>query len=208
MPDFKWKTTEFAETSGTRGIWHPNNLWSYDYRADLYSTESFCIKRVGRFPFSGENWEMDKKRRWKIEEIEGVGGAPEFLEKALHRQLPERHQNATEMYDELDRIRRDEYVKQASQLIDASVNSSNPRLAEALERYRKIFRLPLEAAERMNQNLFFQRRQKEEASKREKLITQFHKHYSVAARYIENQNYSGVLEEIHKATRLCVDDQD
>ena len=130
-----------------------------------------------------------------------------FLQKALHRQLSERHQNATEMYDELDRIRRDEYVKQASQLIDASVNSSNPRLAEALERYRKTFQLPLEAAERMNQNLFFQRRQKEETGKRDKLITQIHRHYTLATRYIESQDYSAVFEEIHKATRLCVDDQ-
>ncbi len=206
------ETTEFAETmAGTRRYMAPEQHYgSYDYRADLYSTALILYQAVtGRFPFSGENREMDKKKA--AGEIEEIDRCPEvlrnFLEKALHRQLPERHQNATEMYDELDRIRRDEYVKQASQLIDASVNSSNPRLAEALERYRKIFRLPLEAAERMNQNLFFQRRQKEEASKREKLITQFHKHYSLAARYIESQNYPGVLEEIHKATRLCVDDQ-
>ena len=58
----------------------------------------------------------------------------------------------------------------------------------------------------MNQNLFFQRRQKEETGKREKLITQFHKHYTLATRSIESQDYSRVLEEIHKATRLCADD--
>ena len=205
-------TTEFAETmAGTRRYMAPEQHYgAYDYRADLYSTALILYQAVtGRFPFSGENREIDKKKA--AGEIEEIDRCPEvlrnFLEKALHRQLSERHQNATEMYEELDRIRRDEYVKQASQLIDASVNSSNPRLAEALERYRKTFRLPLEAAERMNQNLFFQRRQKEENGKREKLITQVHRHYTLATRYIESENYSGVLEEIHKATRLYVDDQ-
>ena len=206
------ETTEFAETmAGTRRYMAPEQHYgAYDYRADLYSTALILYQAVtGRFPFSGENREIDKKKA--AGEIEEIDRCPEvlrnFLEKALHRQLSERHQNATEMYEELDRIRRDEYVRQASQLIDASVNSSNPRLAEALERYRKTFRLPLEAAERMNQNLFFERRQKEENGKREKLITQVHRHYTLATHYIESEDYSGVLEEIHKATRLYVDDQ-
>jgi serine/threonine protein kinase len=206
------ETTEFAETmAGTRRYMAPEQHYgAYDYRADLYSTALIMYQAVtGRFPFSGEHKELDKKKA--AGEIEEVDRCPEvlrnFLQKALHRQLSERHRNATEMYEELDRIRQDEYVKQASQLIDASVNSSNPRLAEALERYRKTFRLPLEAAERMNQNLFFERRQKEENGKREKLVTQVHTHYTLATRYIESQDYSGVLEEIHKATRLCVDDQ-
>ena len=206
------ETTEFAETmAGTRRYMAPEQHYgAYDYRADLYSTALILYQAVtGRFPFSGENREIDKKKA--AGEIEEIDRCPEvlrnFLQKALHRQLSERHQNATEMYEELDRIRQDEYVKQASQLIDASVNSGNPRLAEALERYRKTFRLPLEAAERMNQNLFFQRRQREENGKQEKLVTQVHKHYTLATRYIENENYSGVLEEIYKATRLSVDDQ-
>ena len=112
------------------------------------------------------------------------------------------------MYEELDRIRQDEYVKQVSQLIEASVNSNNPRLAEALERYRKMFRLSLADAERMNQNLFFQRRQKEENSKREKILTQVQKHYALATRYIENQDFQSVLSELNKASRLCIDDRD
>ena len=205
------ETTEFAETmAGTRRYMAPEQHYgAYDYRADLYSTALIIYQAVtGRFPFSGENKEIEKKKA--AGEIEEIDRCPEelrnFLQKALHRQLAERHQDAAEMYDDLDRIRRDEYVKQASRLIDASVNSSNPRLAEALERYRKIFRLPIEASERMNQNLFFQRRQKEETGKREKLITQSHKHYTLATRYIESQDYSGVLEEIHKATRLYIDD--
>ena len=39
------------------------------------------------------------------------------------------------------------------------------------------------------------------------MITQTHRHYTLATRYIESQDYSAVFEEIHKATRLCVDDQ-
>ena len=206
------ETTEFAETmAGTRRYMAPEQHYgAYDYRADLYSTALILYQAVtGRFPFSGKNKEMDKKKA--AGEIEEIHRCPEvlrnFLQKALHRQLSERHQSADEMYEELDRIRQDEYVKQASQLIDASVNSNNPRLAEALERYRKTFRLSLADAERMNQNLFFQRRQKEENSKREKLATQVQRHYTLAARYIENQDFRSVLLELHKASCLYIDDQ-
>ena len=206
------ETTEFAETmAGTRRYMAPEQTYgSYDYRADLYSTALILYQAVtGRFPFSGENKEMDKKKA--AGEIEEIDRCPEvlrnFLQKALHRQLSERHQSATEMYEELDRIRQDEYVKQASELIDASVNSSNPRLAEALERYRKTFRLSLADAERMNQNLFFQRRQKEENTKREKLLTQVERYYTRAVSHAENRDYPSVLAELHKASRLCIDDQ-
>ena len=182
----------------------------YDYRADLYATALILYQAVtGRFPFSGENKEMDKQKA--AGQIEEIDRCPEvlrnFLQKALHRQLSERHQSATEMYEELDRIRQDEYVKHASELIDASVNSSHPRLAEALERYRKTFRLSLADAERMNQNLFFQRRQKEETTKREKLFAQVQRHYTRAVRHAENRDYPSVLAELHEASRLCVDDQ-
>ena len=207
------ETTEFAETmAGTRRYMAPEQHYgAYDYRADLYSTALILYQAVtGRFPFSGENKEIDKKKA--AGEVEEIHRCPEvlrnFLQKALHRQLSERHQSADEMYEELDRIRQDEYVKQASQLIDASVNSNNPRLAEALERYRKTFRLPLADAERMNQNLFFQRRQKEENSKREKLATEVQRHYTLATRYIENQDFRSVLSELHKVSRLYIDDQD
>ena len=207
------ETTEFAETmAGTRRYMAPEQHYgAYDYRADLYSTALILYQAVtGRFPFSGENKEIDKKKA--AGEIEEIHRCPDvlrnFLQKALHRQLSERHQSANEMYEELDRIRQDEYVKQASQLIDASVNSSNPKLADALERYRKTFRLSLADAERMNQNLFFQRRQREENSKREKIVTQVQRHYTLATRYIENQDFRSVLSELHKANRLCVDDQD
>ena len=179
------------------------------FRADLYSTALILYQAVtGRFPFSGENKEIDKKKA--AGEIEEIERCPEvlrnFLQKALHRQLSERHQSAVEMYEELDRIRQDEYVKQASELIDVSANSSGPKLAEALERYRKMFRLSLSDAERINQNLFFQRRQKEENAKREKLLTQVEKHYTLATRYMETQNYPKVLIELHRANRLCIGD--
>ncbi|MCE2412886.1 serine/threonine protein kinase [Candidatus Poribacteria bacterium] len=207
------ETTEFAETmAGTRRYMAPEQHYgAYDYRADLYSTALILYQAVtGRFPFSGENKEIDKKKA--AGEIEEIHRCPEvlrnFLQKALHRQLSERHQSADEMYEELDRIRQDEYVKQASQLIDASVNSNNPRLAEALERYRKTFRLSLADAERMNQNLFFQRRQNEENGKREKIATQVQRHYTLATRYIESQDFRSVLSELHKASRLCIDEQD
>ena len=206
------ETTEFAETmAGTRRYMAPEQHYgAYDYRADLYSTALILYQAgTGRFPFSGENKEMDKKKA--AGEIEEIHRCPEvlrnFLQKALHRQLSERHQGADEMYEELDRIRQDEYVKQVSQLIDASVNSNNPKLAGALERYRKTFRLSLADAERMNQNLFFLRRQREENNKREKMATQLQRHYTLATRYIENQDFQSLLSELRKASRLYVDDQ-
>ena len=205
------ETTEFAETmAGTRRYMAPEQYYgSYDYRADLYSTALILYQSVtGRFPFSGENKDIDKKKA--AGEIEEIDRCPEvlrnFVQKALHRQLSKRHQSATEMYEELDRIRQDEYVKRVSELIDASVNSSSPKLAGALERYRQMFRLSLADAERMNQNLFFQRRQKEENVKREKQLVQVEKHYTLAARYAENRDYSKVLAELHKASRLCIND--
>ncbi len=207
------ETTEFAETmAGTQRYMAPEQHYgAYDYRADLYSTALILYQAVtGRFPFSGENREINKKKAAGA--IEEIHRCPEalrnFLQKALHRQLSERHQSADEMYEELDRICQDEYVKQASQLIDASVKSGNPGLAEALERYRKTFRLSLADAERMNQNLFLQRRQKEENSRREKLVTEVQKHYTLATRYIENQDFRSVLSELHKASCLYIDDQD
>ncbi|MCY3551244.1 MAG: serine/threonine-protein kinase [Candidatus Poribacteria bacterium] len=206
------ETTEFAETmAGTRRYMAPEQHYgAYDYRADLYSTALILYQAVtGRFPFSGENKEIDKKKA--AGEIEEIHRCPEvlrnFLQKALHRQLQERHQSASEMYEELDRIRQDEYVKQASQLINASVTSNNSRLIEALERYRKTFRLSLADAERMNQNLFFQRRQKEEGIKRGKLAAELQRHYTLATRYIENQDYPSALAEIHRASHLSTDDQ-
>ncbi len=205
-------TTEFAETvAGTRRYMAPEQTYgSYDFRADLYSTALILYQAAtGRFPFSGGGKEIDKKKA--AGEIEEIERCPEvlrnFLQKALHRQLSERHQSAAEMYNELERIHQDEYVKQASELIDASANSSSPKLAEALERYRKTFRLSLSDSERINQNLFFQRRQKEEGSKREKLLTQVEKHYTLAVRYVESKSYVNALTELHKASRLCIDDQ-
>ncbi len=205
------ETTEFAETmAGTRRYMSPEQTYgAYDFRADLYSTALILYEAVtGRFPFSGENKEMDKKKA--VGEIEEIERCPEvlrnFLQKSLHRHLSERHQSATEMYNELDRIRQDEYIKQASELIDASANSSGRKLVEALERYRKMFRLSLEDAERINQNLFFQRRQKEEGDKREKLLTQVEKHYTLAIDYAETENYPSALTELQKASRLCIND--
>jgi len=204
-------TTEFAKTmTGTRRYMAPEqHFGAADYRADLYATALILYQAAtGRFPFSGENKEIERKKA--AGEIEELYRCPEelrgFLQNALHRQLAQRHQNAAEMYDELDRIRQAEYAKQASQLIDASSNTTDTGLADALERYRKIFRLSLDGAERINQNLFFERRRKVEQNRREKLITQLNQHYTQALHYVQNQNYPDVLTELQKAHRLCIDD--
>lgn len=204
-------TTEIAKTmTGTRRYMAPEQHYgAYDYRADLYATALILYQAAtGRYPFSGGNEEIDKKKAYG--EIEELDRCPEilrsFLQKGLHRQLPQRYRSAKEMYDELDRIRIAEYTKQASQLIDASSNTAVIGLKDALERYRKTFRFSLEAAEQINQNLFFERRRKVEQNKREKLITQLNQHYTQALRYVQCQNYPGALTELQKANRLCIDE--
>ena len=76
-------------------------------------------------------------------------------------------------------------------LIDASVEFQQPKISGGARTLPK--NVPADAlgfAERINQNLFFQRRQKEEGTKREKLLTQVEKHYTLAVRYIESQGYA------------------
>ena len=207
------ETTEFAETmAGTRRYMAPEQTYGqYDHRADLYSTGLILYQAAtGSFPFSGGHDEIEKKKA--AGQVEDIYRCDEvlrnFLTKALHRDLSKRHQTADEMYEELDRIRQDEYVKQASKLIDASVSANTAGLVDALERCRKTFRFPLADADRINQNLFFQRRQKEETAKRQKLIKQAQRHYQFAARCTANQDYQGLLAELQKASKLYVDDQE
>ena len=117
------ETTEFAETmAGTRRYMAPEQHYgAYDYRADLYFHSTHFV--------SGCDWPLFRfqvktgilKKKKAAGEVEEIDRCPEvlrnFLEKALHRQLPERHQNATEMYEELDRIRQDDMSSRLRSLL-------------------------------------------------------------------------------------------
>ena len=205
------ETTEFAVTmTGTRRYMAPEQHYgAYDFRADLYATGLVLYEALTKqFPFSGETEEIDKKKA--AGEIENLENCPEefrnFSLKALHRDVTKRYQTASEMYEELDGIRRWQYEQQASALIAESSNSPAPELASALERCRKMFRLQIDIAERINQNLFFEMRSKAEKENREKVKIRLKQHYTEATTYARDGQTDEFHREIHKAHSLCLQD--
>ncbi len=203
------KTTQFAGTmTGTRRYMAPEQHYgAYDFRADLYATGLVLYEALTKqFPFSGEADEIDRKKA--SGEIENLDECPEefrnFMQKALHREVDKRYQTASEMYEELDRIRRWQYEQQASIFIAESANSPATELASALERCRKTFRLQIDVAEQINQNLFFEVRSKVEKENREKNKIQLMQHYTEAIKYARNGDIDDTLREVHKAHHLCL----
>ena len=206
-------STEFAVTmTGTRRYMAPEQHYgAYDYRADLYATGLVLYEALTKqFPFSGEADVIDKKKA--SGEIENLDKCPEefrhFALKALHRDVEKRFQNATEMYDELDRIRRWQYEQQASVLIAQSSNSPETELASALERCRNTFRLEIDIAERINQNLFFEKRNRAEKDNRERLKIRLRQHYNDAIEFGKNNDLEKTLSEVNKAHNLSLQDSD
>ncbi len=205
------ESTEFAVTmTGTRRYMAPEqNYGAYDYRADLYATGLVLYETTTKqFPFSGEADEIDRKKA--SGEIENLDKCPEifrnFFLKALHREVDKRYQTAAEMYDELDRIRSWQYEQQAAALIAESADSPATELASALERCRRTFRLEIDVAERINQTLFFELRNKVEKENRERLKIRLKQHYTDAIEYARNQDIEGILQELHKAHKFYFQD--
>ena len=205
------ESTEFAVTmTGTRRYMAPEqNYGAYDYRADLYATGLVLYEAITKqFPFSGEADEIDRKKA--SGEIENFDKCPEifrnFFIKALHREVDKRYQTAAEMYDELDRIRSWQYEQQAAALIAESADSPATELASALERCRRTFRLEIDVAERINQTLFFELRNKVEKENRERLKIRLKQHYTDAIEYARNQDIDKTLQELHKAHQFYFQD--
>ena len=209
---FSEKTEVAGTMTGTQRYMAPEQHYgAYDYRADLYATGLILYEAAtGHFPFSGEADEIDRKKAGG--EVENLEKCPEgfrnFLLKALHRDVTKRYQTAAEMHDELDSIKRGQYEYQASILIQKSTDSPETELAGALERCRKAFRLQIEIAEKINQNLFFSERKKNENIHREKIKTQLKQHYVNATQYAHNNNVQGMLQELHEAHNLCLPDME
>ncbi len=207
------ESTEFAATmTGTKRYMAPEQHYgAYDYRADLYATGLVLYEAATRhFPFSGEADEIDRKKA--SGEIENLDRCPEifrnFFIKALHREVDRRYQNADEMYEELDRIRSWQYEQQAEALIAESADSPGTELADALERCRKTFRLQIDVAERINQTLFFELRNKVEKENRERLKIRFRQHYTDALQHARNQDIDSALQELHKAHKFYFQDEE
>ncbi len=207
------ESTEFAVTmTGTRRYMAPEQHYgAYDYRADLYATGLVLYEALTKqFPFSGEADEIDRKKA--AGEIENLEQCPEefrnFAIKALNRDVDKRFQTAAEMYEELDRIRRWKYEQQASVLIAESTNSPATELAKALERCRKTFRLQIDVAERINQTLFFEMRNKLEKENDEKLKIRLKQHFTDALEFAENDSVEKALSELNKVHNLIIQDSD
>ena len=206
-------SSKFASTmTGTRRYMAPEQHYgAYDFRADLYATGLLLYEALTKqYPFSGEADEIDRKKA--AGEIENLEKCPEefrnFAIKALNRDVDKRYQTATEMYDELDRIRRWKYEQQASILIAESTNSPATELAKALERCRKTFRLEIDVAELINQTLFFETRNRLEKENEEKRKIRLRQHYTDAIEYIKNNSVDETLRELHKAHTLSLRDAD
>ena len=207
------ESTEFAVTmTGTRRYMAPEqNYGAYDYRADLYATGLVLYEAATKqFPFLGEADEIDRKKA--AGEIENLDKCPEifrnFFIKALHREVDKRYQTAAEMYEELDRIRSWQYEQQAEALIAESADSPATELASALERCRKTFGLQIDVAERINQTLFFELRNKVEKENREKLKIRLRQHYTDAIEHARNQDIDRTLQELHKAHKFYFQDEE
>ncbi len=207
------ESTEFAVTmTGTRRYMAPEqNYGAYDYRADLYATGLVLYEAITKqFPFSGEADEIDRKKA--AGEIENLDKCPEifrkFFIKALHREVDKRYQTAAEMYDELDRIRCWQYEQQAEALIAESADSPATELASALERCRKTFGLQSDVAERINQTLFFELRNKVEKENRERLKIRLRQHYTDAIEHARNQDIDKTLQELNKAHKFYFQDEE
>lgn len=207
------ESTEFAVTmTGTRRYMAPEqNYGAYDYRADLYATGLVLYEAATKqFPFTGEADEIDRKKA--AGDIENLDKCPEifrnFFLKALHREVDKRYQTAAEMYDELDRIRSWQYEQQAAALIAESADSPATDLAKALERCRKTFGLQIDVAERINQTLFFELRNKVEKENREKLKIRLRQHYTDAIDHARNRDIDATLKELHKAHKSYFQDEE
>ena len=105
-------STDYAGTiTGTRRYMAPEQYeGSYDYRVDLYSTGLILYEMfMGKFPFRGKT-QAEIQVRKQSEEVEFDYKLPEdmrdILQRALHRDAQARYQTASELYNDLDLIRK------------------------------------------------------------------------------------------------------
>ncbi len=205
-------TGDYAGTiTGTRKYMAPEQYeGSYDYRADLYSAGLILYEMLmGRFPFRGKTHDEVQMRK-RCEELvlvfnsELFDGLCELLQKALHRDVEARYQTATEMYDDLDHIRKKRYTDTVWKTM---TGYSNPALQRAtLSEYRENLRLSTEVAEKIE--LETRHKQEAEAEQREqhKLKKHVNVHYDQAIQYVRSTQPQTALQEMQQAHRLYLSD--
>ena len=199
-------TTDYAGTiAGTRRYMAPEQYeGNYDYRADLYSIGLILYEMfMGRFPFRGKTQDEIQVRK-QSEEIEFGHKLSEdmrkILQKALHRDVQARYQTASELYNDLDRIREQWYADAVRQTV---MTQSNPALQQAtLSEHRKDLRLSTGAAEKIELEIFGEQKTEAEKQKQLKLEAQVDIHYDQAIHSIDTKQPQQALQEMQQAHRL------
>ena len=199
-------STDYAGTiTGTRRYMAPEQYeGSYDYRADLYSTGLILYEMfIGKFPFRGKTQDEIQVRK-QSEEIDFDQKLPEdmreILQKALHRDVRARYQTASELYNDLDRIRKQWYGDAVRQIM---ADQSNPAIRGAmLSEHRKVLRLSAEAAEKIERNVSEEHKAKAEKQSQLQLETQINLHYDKAMQLIGVTQSQQALQEVQQAHRL------
>ena len=199
-------STDYAGTiTGTRRYMAPEQYeGSYDYRADLYSTGLILYEMfMGKFPFRGKTQDEIQVRK-QSEEVEFghtlSEDIREILQKSLHRDVQARYQTASELYDDLDRIRKDWYADAVQQTL---ASQSNPAIQCAtLSERRKELRLSVEAAEKIELKMFGEQEAALEKQNHLQLETQVNGHYDKAIQFIDVTQSQQALQEMQQAHRL------
>ena len=199
-------TTDYAGTiTGTRRYMAPEQYeGSYDYRADLYSAGLILYEMfMGKFPFRGKTQDEIQVRK-QSEDIEFDHKVSEdirgILQKALHRDAQSRYQTASELYNDLDRIRREWYTDAVRQTVRSQLN---PAIQDAtLSEQRKELRLAVEAAEKIELEVAAEQKVEAEKQKQLQLEQQVSEHYDKAVQLIGAIQSQEALQEMQQAHRL------
>ena len=199
-------STDYAGTiTGTRRYMAPEQYeGSYDYRADLYSTGLILYEMfMGKFPFRGKT-QAEIQVRKHSQDIEFDYKLPEdmreILQRALHRDTQTRYQTASELYSDLDRVRKKWY---ADVVRHTMTNQSNPAIQGAmLSEHRKDLRVVAEAAEKIESEVFEEQKAKADKQSQLQIETQVNLHYDKAIQLLDGTQSQQALQEVQQAHRL------
>ena len=199
-------STDYAGTiTGTRRYMAPEQYeGSYDYRADLYSTGLILYEIfMGRFPFRGKT-QAEIQVRKQSEDVEFDYKLPEdmrtILQRALHRNAQSRYQTASELYNDLNHVRKKWY---ADAVRHTMTSQSNPAIQGAmLSEHRKDLRLAAEAAEKIESEVSEEQKAKAEKQSQLQLETQVNLHYDKAIQLLDGTQSQEALQEVQQAHRL------
>ena len=190
--------------TGTRKYMSPEQYdGNYDHRADLYSTGLTLYEMLtGKSPFRGaDHNEIQAKKRAASFDLASVPeDFHEILRKALHPDVNGRYRTATEMYDDLEVIRRQWYAAAIRSAIDSYSNSDI--LSATLSKNREDLRLPNEAAEKIESEIFYERQVETEGQKRIECENEVDKHYDLAIENLRSHSPQCALQEMQQAHRL------